>query len=169
VVTLTRKNKIALTVITLFAIVLIIVFPFVTAETLSSSQNINSKTLKAHGYAFQRIDDQTIKYSQAEITLTIQATSANTTVKRFDITGGAVIINGTSYTIAGGNGAVLAGRRIVLLKASGIGEEGQAVTLKIEGRYFWMWGHLYAARIAAKLQTDNGNYTLFMRASIGKD
>jgi hypothetical protein len=165
-VTLTRKNKIALTIITLFAIVLIIVFPFVTAETLSSSQNINSKTLKAQGYAFQRIDDQTIKYSQAEVTLTVQATSANTTVKRFDITGGAVIINGTSYTIAGGNGAVLAGRRIVLLKASEIGQDGQTVTLKIEGRYFWMWGHLYAARIAAKLQTDNGNYTLFMRASI---
>ena len=108
-------------------------------------------------------------YARAKVTLTVQETSANSTVKRFDITGGAVIINETSYTITGGNGTVLAGRRIVLIQASGIGQDGQTVTLKIEGMYFWMWGHLYAARIAAKLQTDNGNYTLFMRASIGKD
>ena len=76
------------------------------------------------------------------------------------------MVNGVSYAVTSGKGGVLTGRHIILLQAQGTGPEGQTVTLKLAGRYFWMGGNLYVVRIGAKLDIDNTNYTLLMRAAI---
>ena len=164
-ITLNRKNKVVIAAIVAVAIILVIAIPFVSAQTASNGAVASIKTLKAQGFAFQTIDNQTVK-SQANFTLTLQPTSINGTIRKFDVAGGTVVVNGVSYTITSGNGGVLTGRHAILLQATGTSPDGQTITLKLAGRYFWIGGHLYVARIGAKLQTDNANYTLLMRAAI---
>jgi len=147
------------------AIIVVIAMPFVSAQVIPVDPLTNVKTLKAQGIATQKIDEHTVK-SPANFTLTLQATSTNGIVKKFDVTGGTVVINGVSYTIESGNGGVLARRHLILLQAQGKGPDGKTVTFELAGRYFWMGGHLWVARIGARLQTDNANYTLLLRAAI---
>ena len=163
--TLNRKNKLVLAAMAAVAILLVIALPFASAQTVSNGAVATVKTLKAQGFAYQEINGQTVKY-QASFTLTLQPTSTSGTISEFGVTGGTVVVNGVSFTIAIGNGDVRTGRHIFLLQAQGTSPDGQAVTLKLEGRYFWMGGHLYVARIGAKLQTDNADYTLLMRAAV---
>jgi hypothetical protein len=164
-ITLGRKNKVFITAITAVAIILAVSLPFVSALPTSTNAISNTKTLKAQGFAYQKTDGQTMKY-QANFTLTLQPTSSNGAIRKFDVAGGTVVVNGVPCAITGGNGGVLTGRRLILLQAQGTSPDGQSITLKLAGRYFWMGGHLYVARIGAKLQTDNANYTLLMRAAI---
>jgi len=163
--TLKNKNKLVIAAMAAVAILLVIAVPFVSAQTVSNNASTNVKTLKAKGFAYQEINSQTVKY-QANFTLTLQPTSTSGVIKDFDVTGGTVVVNGVSYIIASGNGAVRTGRHIFMLQAQGTSPDAQAVTLKLEGRYFWMGGHLYVARIGAKLQTDNADYILLMRAAV---
>src|SRR5208283_563073 len=121
-------------------------------------------TMKAAGFAYQEINGQITKY-QANFTLTLQPTSTGQP-KLFAVNGGTVVVNGVTYTMTSGNGVVRPGRSIFQLKAQGTSPDGQAATLLLQGRYFWMGGHLYVARVEAKLETDNGNYALLMRAAI---
>jgi hypothetical protein len=160
-----QKNKAAILSIVAVAVILAIAIPFVSAQTASGGAIANMKTFKAQGFAYQKTDTQTVKY-QASFTLSLQATSTAGATKKFNVAGGTVVVNGFSYAITNGNGEVLTGRHIILLQAQGTSPDGQAVTLKLEGRYFWMGGHLYVARIGAKLQTDTDSYTLLMRAAI---
>jgi hypothetical protein len=164
-VTLSRKSKIAIVAISAIALMLIIAVPFASAQPTSTSNTSSTKTLKAKGFAYQNVNGQTVKY-QANFTLTLQPTSTSGAVKKFEVVGGNVTVNGVSYSVTSGNGAVGTARHIFLLQAQGTSPDGKAVTFKLEGRYFYMWGHLYVARIGAKLQTDNGNYTLLMRSAI---
>ena len=163
-VKLTKKSKIALVAIVALVVILVIAVPFVSAQAAASNAVGNIKILNAKGYAIQT--DASQDKFPANFTLTLQATSTNEPVKKFDVTGGTVVVNGVSYAITDGNGGVATGRHLILLQAYGTDSNGQTVTLKLEGRYFWMGGHIYVARIAAKLQTENENYTLLMRAAI---
>jgi ABC-type oligopeptide transport system substrate-binding subunit len=164
-VTLSRKNKIAIVAVSALALMLLIAVPFASAQTTSTSNTSNTKTLKAQGIAYQNVNGQITQY-QANFTLTLQPTSTSAPVKKFEVVGGNVTVNGVSYSITSGNGVVRTGRHIFLLQAQGTSPDGTAVTFKLEGKYFWMWGHLYVARIGAKLQTDNGNYKMLMRSAI---
>ena len=163
-VKLTKKNKVTLVAIAALAVILVIAVPFVSAQAAANNAVGNIKTLNAKGYAIQTGESQN-KFP-ANFTLTFQATSTDASVKKFDVTGGTMVVNGVIFAITNGNGRVATGRHLVLLQAQGTDPTGQTVTLKLEGRYFWMGGHLYVARIAAKLQTENENYTLLMRAAI---
>jgi hypothetical protein len=162
-VTLSRKNKIAITTMIVIAAVLAIALPLANAQTTNNAVS-NIKTLKAQGNIYQTIDSNTIKYYPASLTLTLQPTSTTGPVKKFDITGGTLVANGVSYTFASGNGAVLTGRHVVLMQAQGTSPDGQAVTLKLAGQYSWLGGS--TLRIGAKLQTQDATYTLLMRAPI---
>ncbi len=165
--TLSKKTKIAIAAITALALILLIAIPFAGAQTPLTGSSTNTKTVQAKGYSFQKIDSSTIKYYPANLTLILQPmASNNATVKKFDVTGGKIFVNGVSYSISSGVGGVLPGRHLILLKAQGVGPDGQPVTLGLEGQYFWMWGNQYAVRIAARLQTDTGNVTFLMRAAI---
>ena len=162
-VTLSRKNKIAITTIIVIGAVLAIALPFASAQATNNAVS-NIKTLNAQGNIYQTIDSNTIKYYPASLTLTLQPTSTNGPVKKFEVTGGILVANGVSYTFTSGNGGVLTGRHIVLLQAQGTDPGGQAVTLKLAGQYSWFSGS--TLRIGAKLQTVDTNYTLLMKAPI---
>ena len=162
---LSRKSKILITSIVAIAIILVITGPYVSAQT-SANPIANTKTFKAQGYAYQGIDSSTIKKYPANFTLALIPTGTNGSAKLFGVTGGSVVVNGVTYTVTSGNGGVLTGRHAILLQAKGTSPDGQTMTFKLEGRYFWMGGNLYSVRIGAKLQTDNINYTLLMRAAI---
>lgn len=164
-VTLKNKSKLLIAAIAAIAILCVVAVPLVGAQTASNSAVGSVKTLNAKGYAYQTVNGQTTQYP-ASFTLTLQPASASGNSRLFSVTGGTVVVNGVSYTITSGNGGVGTGRHIVLLQAQGTSPDGQAVTLKLEGRYFWVGGNLYVLRVAAKLQTDNGNYGLLMRASV---
>ncbi len=162
-VTLSRKNKIAITAIIVIATVLAIALPLASAQATNNAVS-NMKTLRAQGNIYQTIDSNTIKYYPASLTLTLKPTSTEGPVKKFDVTGGTLVANDVSYTLTSGDGGVLTGRHIVLLRAQGTSPDGQAVTLKLAGQYSWLGGSIL--RIGAKLQTQEANYTLLMRAPI---
>jgi len=161
--TVKNKNKLVIAAMAAIAILCIIAVPLVGAQTVTNSAVGSVKTLNGKGYAYQ--EGQTTQYP-ATFTLTLQPASVSGIGRKFDVIGGTVVVNAVSYTITSGNGGVGTERHIVLLQAQGTSPDGQAVTLKLEGRYFWMGGNLYVLRVAAKLQTDNGNYVLLMRASV---
>ena len=167
-VSLSKKSKIAIAAIVAMALVLTITIPYVSAQTVANNAASNIKTLKAYGNIYQTIDSSTIKYYQANLTLTLQPTSTNGNHKLFDVTGGTLVAaNGVSYTFTSGNGGVLMGAHAVLLQATGTDINGQPVTLKFAGQYGYSWatGHV-ALKIGAKLQTPDTNYTLLMLAPI---
>jgi hypothetical protein len=162
-VILSRKNKIALTAIIVVVAILAVALPLTSAQSTNSEVS-NIKTLKAQGNIYQKIDGSTIKFYPASLFLTIQPTSTDGPVKKFDITSGTLVANGVSYSFTSGNGGVLTGRHAVLLQAQGINPDGQAVTLKLAGEYSWFGGK--TLNIGAKLQTEDANYTLIMKAPI---
>lgn len=164
--TLSRKNKIAIAATVTIAIILGITIPYVGAQTAANNSISNLKTLSAKGYVYQAFDSNTIKYYPANLTLSLQPTTINGTVRMFDVAGGTVVANGISYTITSGTGGYLTVRHVVLLQAQGTGPDGQSVTLKLAGQYSYSWlAHRLVFKIGAKLQTDDSNYTLLMRAS----
>ena len=166
-VSLTKKNKIAIIAVVSIAIVLGITVPYVSAQTIANNAASNIRTLNARGNIYQKINSNTIQFYKANLTLTLQPTSTSGTVKLFDVTGGTLVANGVSYTFTSGNGGVLTGRHDVLLKAQGTDPNGQPVTLKLAGQYSYSWlAGRVALKIGAKLQTADANYTLLMLAPI---
>ena len=165
---LTKNNKIAIAAIAAIAIVLVVTVPYASAQTISNNAASNVRTLHARGNIYQVIDSNTIKYYQANLTLTLQPTSTSGPVKQFDVTAGTLVTaNGLSYAFNSGNGAVLTGRHDVLLQAQGTDPNGQSVTLKLAGQYSYSWfAGRVALKIGAKLQTVDENYTLLMLAPI---
>jgi len=139
-VTLKKRTKVVLAAIAAIAIVMVIAVPMVSAQTDANNVASNIKTLTAQGNIYQKIDSDTIKYYPATLTLTLQPTSANAVVKKFDVTGGTLVANGVTYTFSGGNGGVLTLRHAVLLQAQGTSTDGQPVTLKLAGLYSWFGG-----------------------------
>jgi len=167
-VNLSKKKKIALAAIVAIAIVLTVTVPYVSAQTVANNAASNIKTLHARGNIYQTIDSSTIKYYQANLTLSVQPTSTSGPVKKFDVTSGTLVTaNGLSFTFTSGNGGVFTGRHDVLLQAQGTDANGQPVTLKLAGQYSYSWfAGRVALKIGAKLQTEDGNYTLIMLAPI---
>jgi hypothetical protein len=167
-VKINRKTKALIAVATAITIVLTLVVPLVyaqppTSDPISPTSTLPQRTLYARGIAILN-GDRSTNYT-ANFTLTLQKDSQNRT-GRFDVVGGTVLVNGVPYTIDSGYGGVAPARKAILLVAQGTSPDGQPVTLKLAGQYFWMGGHLYVARIVAKLQTDAGNYTMGLRAAI---
>lgn len=158
---LSNKTKILIVAVIAIAVVSIIAVPLVSAQA-TANPITTTKTLNAKGYAFQSIDNETIKKYPANFTLTLTPTTVNGTVHLFDVTGGSVVVNGATYTITGGKGGVLTGRHLVLLNATGTGPDGQSVVFKFAARYSWAWDNLYSLKIGARLLTYSGNYTLLM-------
>jgi hypothetical protein len=167
-VTLSKKSKIIIAAVAAIAIVLMVTVPYVSAQTIANNAASNIKTLHARGNIYQKVDSNTLKYYQANLTLTLQPTSTGGNAKLFDVTGGTLVVaNGVTYTFTGGNGGVLTGRHAVLLQAQGTDPDGQPVTLKLAGQYSYSWlAGRVALKIGAKLQTADANYTLLMLAPI---
>jgi len=164
-VTLTKRRTIIIATLTVVAVLAIAIPLAAYALPISDSSIASNRTLVAKGVARGVVNGENVTLP-ANFTLALERAGGNNTVPKFNVVGGTVVINGVAYTITSGNGGVLRGRRLILLQAQGTGPDGQAVTLKLAGRYFWMGGRLYVARIGARLLTPNGNYTLLLRAGI---
>lgn len=164
-VTLTKKRKLIIATVSIVA-VFVVAIPYAAYALPVSDSNIAaSRTLVAKGVVREVVNGENVTVP-ANFTLTLERVGGNSTVPKFNVVGGTVVVNGATYTIASGNGGVLRGRHLILLQAQGTGPDGQAVTFKLAGRYFWMGGRLYVARIGARLMTPSGNYTMLLRAEI---
>jgi hypothetical protein len=162
--TFTRNKKIVVSSIIAVALIMVISVSFVYAQTPDMT---NVKTWNAQGNQYQKIDNSTIKYYPASFSLNIQHTVTNGTVRRFDVVGGTLTLNGVTYTITSGNGGVLTGRHIILLQAQGATADGQTVTLKLAARYIWAGGQTFNVRIEAKVQIGTDTpYVLLLKSTI---
>lgn len=167
--TLNKKQKMLITSTMALAIVCIIAFPYAYASSTSTvtgdTQSSRIRLLRAKGIALERSAGQVV-INSAGFTLSLEAVEINETVIRFNVVGGTVEVNGTEYAIAEGNGAVIRDKHGFLLEAQGTNLEGQTATLKLAGRYFWMWGRLHIARLLGSLQTESGKTLLLLRSVI---
>jgi hypothetical protein len=169
--TLKKKTKMLLTATTALALVIVAALPNAYAATPDSSATETSRTrmLLAKGVAVDRTSNQVV-LTHAGFALSLEATEINETIIKFNVVGGTVRINKTDYVIdyviTEGNGAVIRDKHGFLLQAQGTGPDGQSVTLKLAGRYFWMWGRLYIARLVGSLQTESAKTQLFLRSLI---
>lgn len=165
--TLKKKQKLLITATTALALVFIVSLPYAYASSPSAATAESSRTrmLIAKGIAVEKADSQVV-ITRAGFALALEATEVNETIIKFNVISGIVKINETEYTIIGGNGAVIRDKRGFLLQAQGTSPDGQYVTLKLAGRYFWMWGRLYVARLVGSLQTESAKTSLLLRSVI---
>lgn len=162
--TLNKKQKMFITATMALALVLVVSLPYAYAATEETPVN-RTRILGARGLAVEITDGQVV-ISNASFALTLEATEVNATTITFDVISGTVEVNGVEYTITGGHGAVIRDKHVFLLEAEGTGPDEEAVTLKLVGQYFWMWGRVYVARVAGSLQVDSTKILLLLRAAI---
>ena len=165
---LNKKQKLVITSTMALALVLIAVFPCVYASTeaatTTETQSNRTRMLNAKGVAV-KADGQLVT-APAGFALSLEATEVNETIIKFNVISGSVKINETEYAITEGHGAVLRDKHVFLLEAQGTSPDGQSATLKLAGRYFWMWGRLYVARVLGSLQAESARTVLVLRSVI---
>jgi hypothetical protein len=128
-----------------------------------SSSNTLLVQIDAKGYAFARIDKETIKQYNSTTSIVIQVQPATeATERKIDITG-SVKVNHATYTITGGKVFIGKERKLVFVNCTGTDENGNQITLKLGARYFWWGGKAYALRCKALLQTDEQPMLLLQR------
>jgi hypothetical protein len=119
--------------------------------------------IDAKGYAFARIDEETIKQYESTTSIVVQVQPATETAERcIDITG-SVKIKDATYTITGGRAFLAKEKRLIFLNCTGTDENGNPITLKLGARYFWWGGKAYALRSKALLQTTDKPMLLLQR------
>ena len=167
--TLKKRQKMLITATTALAFVFVMALPYAYASSPTTAteetQSSQTRILRAKGIAVERASGQVV-ITPAGFALALEATDVNETIIKFNVVGGAVRINGTEYVIMEGNGAVIRDKHGFLLQAQGTSPDGQPVTLKLAGRYFWMRGRLYVARLLGSLQTENAKTSLLLRSAI---
>ena len=125
--------------------------------------NVHTITIDAKGYAFLRLDEETIKQYNAETNLLIQfepATEANE--RNVDVTG-FVKVNEITYTIESGKVIIRTDKNLLFIRCQGLDEDGDQFNLRMRIRYFWWGGKLYAIRSIALLQTVESPMLLLQR------
>ena len=128
--------------------------PFDTALTV---------TIECKGYAFLRIDEETLKQYDSKTSIVIQVKPATeTTDRKIEITG-SVKVKDATYTITGGKVRIRKQRKLIFVNCSGMDENGNQITLKFGARYFWWGGKAYALRSKALLQTSDNSMLLLQR------
>jgi hypothetical protein len=132
----------------------------VTADP--SVATIHTVTIDAKGYAFQRVDEETLKQFKAETHLTVTVGPKEDGTPRVDVTG-SVKVNEAVYTIQSGTAVLGTKRHILYIHCEGVNEEGNTITLKFGAVYFWWGGKAYALRSKALLQTADKPMLLLQR------
>ena len=90
----------------------------------TSIGTIHTVVLTAQGYAFERIDEQTLKQYKAEMNLTIQVNpKTETTTRNVDVTG-YVKVNEAIYTIESGTAVLGTKRHLLFIRCEGVDENG---------------------------------------------
>lgn len=166
--TLSKKKKVTIAVTATIALILIVAMPYIgyAAPSPTSEEILSQKIviLKARGIAIEKIDNQTVKMP-ANLTLFCEPIKKYKGFTGFKIVNGTMEVDGTTYVITEGKGLVIHQKNAVILQSKGTGPDGQTVTLKLAGRYLWMWGHLYVARLWGVFRFDNRVLLLRLRAA----
>ena len=119
--------------------------------------------IEAKGYAFLRIDEETIKQYDSTTNIVIQVQPATETAERkIEITG-SVKVKDSTYAITGGKVFIGKQRRLIFVNCTGTDESGNQITLKLGARYFWWGGKAYALRSKALMQTADNPMLLLQR------
>jgi hypothetical protein len=139
----------------------------VAEESASNPDAALSSTLivkiDAKGYAFARIDEETLKQYNSTTSIVIQVQPATeTTERKIDITG-TVKVKDATYTITGGKVFIGKEKRLIYVNCTGTDKDGNPITLKFGARYFWWGGKAYALRSKAILQTADKPMLLLQR------
>ncbi|TRO47230.1 hypothetical protein E2P60_03595 [Candidatus Bathyarchaeota archaeon] len=165
--TLKKKKNLLIMVTTALALVFIVSLPYAYASSPSATitESTRTRMLIARGIGAEKADSQVV-ITRAGVALALEATEASETIIKFNVINGRVKINEIEYTIIGGKGAVIRDKHGFLLKAQGTSPDGQSATLKMAGRYFWMWGRLYLARLVGSLQIEGIKIPLLLRSVI---
>ena len=119
--------------------------------------------IEARGSAFQRVSVDTIQQYNCTTEIYVMVTPATDTSGRTVGINGSVTVNGSTYTITGGNAFLAKDKKIVYLNCTGTDGNGNEVTLKLAAHYFWWYGHAYALRSKALLGTADGMMLLLQR------
>jgi hypothetical protein len=128
----------------------------------SSVATIHTVTIDAKGYAFQRIDEETLKQLKAETHLTVTIGRKEDGTPCVDVTG-SVKVNEAVYAIQSGTAVFGTKRHILYIRCEGVDEQGNKITLKFSAVYFWWDGKAYALRSKALLQTADKPMLLLQR------
>jgi hypothetical protein len=129
----------------------------------AASDGVLTVKIDAKGYAFVRLDDETLKQYDSTTSLLIQVTPATETAERkIDVTG-SVEVNEETYTITEGEVFIGKEKRLIGVYCTGTDEDGNEITLKFGARYFWWGGKAYALRCKAVLQTTDQPMLLLQR------
>jgi len=134
-------------------------------STAASDQPIavvHTVTVYAKGYAFQRIDEETLKQFKSETNLTITIGPKEDNAPRVNVTG-TLKVNDKVYSIENGTAVLGTKRRVLFIRCDGVDEEGNRITLKLGAVYFWWGGRAYALRSKALLQTADKPMLLLQR------
>ena len=135
-------------------------FPSNLEETFDS---VLTAEIEAKGYAFMRIDEETIKQYDCTTSIVIEVQPATeATERKIEITG-SVEIKDSTYEITGGKVFIRKQRRLIFVNCTGTDESGNQITLKFGARYFWWGGKAYALRSKALLQTADKPMLLLQR------
>ncbi len=119
-----------------------------------SVTNFHTITIDLKGYAFERVDQETLKQFEAETRLTITSgPKEEGSIPNVDVTG-TVKVNDAIYTIQNGTAALRTERRILYIGCEGVDQEGNKITLKIGAVYFWWGGRTFALRSKALLTSE---------------
>jgi len=120
-------------------------------------------TIDAWGYAFQRVDSETIKQLKCTTHLVVVVTPATEGSGRaVDVTGSATVGDAV-YTITDGKAFLGREKKLLYVNCTGTDDAGNEISLKFGGHYFWWSGKAFALRTMAMLQTDDGPMLLLQR------
>lgn len=132
-------------------------------QTENVAVQLNNVTAEARGWAFQRIDNETIKQYSMTMNLALELGQRNGPPVAIVNVSGSVEVNSVTYAIESGKGLIATRRDIALFRAEGVDGQGNNVTLKVAAKYFWWGGQLYAFRGKALLQTTEKPMLLLFR------
>lgn len=141
------------------AVVAVVAASFVVYPSFATVEDaeVQSKhvTVKARGWAFQRIDEETIKQGPVEFELDIELRWRKGPIVGIPNVSGSVNVSGTIYSVESGKGLLHLRKHVALIRCNCSDEEGNEVTLGIYMAYFWWGGNAYALRIKALMKTEN--------------
>jgi hypothetical protein len=132
----------------------------VTAD--STVATIHTITIDVKGYAFQRIDEETLKQLKSETHLTMTIERKEDGPPYVNVTG-YVKVNKAVYAIQSGTAVLGTKRHILYIRCEGVDEQGNKITLKFGAVYFWWGGKTYALRSIVLLQTADKPMLLLQR------
>jgi len=160
-----KKAIFAFAVLAMIAAVstLMVAYPaFAATEPEIHTKNI---AVKAKGWAFERVDSETIKQHNVTLELTLELGERKGQIVVIANASGSVDVNGTIYAIQSSKGLILTKRRLTLMRCVGIDPEGHEITLGVQAVYFWWGGKLFALRAKAVLRTTESPMLLLMRGA----